>query len=179
QFIVPVTGVNIEQHRTRRVTLVGHMHFAFGQLPNKPGIDGAEYELTSVRLFPRAWNVFKDPANLRPRKVRVDHEPGLFLDKRDKTICAHLIADRSGASVLPDNRVEDRVARVAIPNHGRFALVCDADCCNIFVANGRAADGFGSDANLACPNLVCVMFHPAWLWEDLSEFFLGNGEHFT
>ena len=49
QLVVPAPRVDVEQHGARRVADVGDVRRAAGQLPDQPGVDGAERELAGAR----------------------------------------------------------------------------------------------------------------------------------
>ena len=59
--VVPIQRVDVEQHRPAGVGVVGHMHLAAGQLPDQPGLHGAERQLPGLGLFPRTLYVVQDP----------------------------------------------------------------------------------------------------------------------
>ena len=44
EFVIPGAGVNVEEHGARGVAGVGGVNAAAGQLPEQPGVDGAEGE---------------------------------------------------------------------------------------------------------------------------------------
>jgi len=70
-------------------------------------------------------------------------------------------AEISGAAVLPDNRVMDRPAGLAVPDKRRFALVGNADGGNIARRQpglfNRGACGCGSGG----PQIRGLMLDPA------------------
>ena len=129
--------------------------------------------------FPGARDVLKDPTHFGSGKIGVDDQTRFLLDERHQAVCSHLIADRSGPTVLPNNGMADGFTRLTVPNDSGLALVGDADGGNIFVADGRTANSVSRDTNLACPYFVRIVFDPSRLREKLGKFFLGNGDYFT
>jgi hypothetical protein len=123
--------------------------------------------------------VLEQPPNFRTREVCIYHQAGLGFDEFFQTIGSHLVANRSGTTILPNDRVEDWFTRFSIPNYHRFALICDTDGRDFFQIDIRTADSVSSDFDLRRPDLVRIMLDPAGLREKLSEFFLGDGDHFS
>jgi hypothetical protein len=74
--------------------------------------------------------------------------------------------------------VEDWFARLSIPDYHCFALICDADGRDVFHTDVRTADRLSRNFDLRRPDLVWVMLDPPGFRENLSEFFLGDGNHF-
>ena len=60
-------------------------------------------------------------------EVGVDEQAGLRLDRLAGAVGFEPLAEVRGAAILPDDRVVDRLAGLAVPDDGRFALVGDAD----------------------------------------------------
>ena len=75
--------------------------------------------------------------------------------------------------------MEDWFPCFSIPNHRCFALVCDADGRDVFQIDIRAADRVSCDLDLRRPDLVWIVLDPSGLGKKLSEFFLGDGDHFS
>ena len=53
--------------------------------------------------------------------------PVFFWIMPSQAVALHLVAEAGGAAVLPDDGVADRLAGLAVPDDGGFALVGDAD----------------------------------------------------
>ena len=79
-LFVPLKLLDIEEHRTGSVGVVGDVDLSAGELVDKPGIDGPEVELALLRTLARTGNVLKDPAELSSREVCIDNKSGLFTD---------------------------------------------------------------------------------------------------
>src|SRR4029453_11357299 len=75
------------------------------------------------------------------------------------------------------DRVVDRVAGLAIPDDRRFPLIGDADRGNIPRAKVAAAEGFGRDRNLRCPDFAGVVLDPARLRKDLLKLLLADRDN--
>ena len=82
------------------------------------------------------------------------------------------IAQRGGAAALPDDGMMDRLTGSPIPDDRRLALVGDTDSGDIARLESRLLDRLPCDGDLAVPDFVGVVLHPAGLWEVLSELAL-------
>ena len=69
----------------------------------------------------------------------------------------------------------DRLAGLAVPDDGRFALVRDADGVDVPGSETRPRDRLGGYAQLRRPDLFRVVLDPAGLGEDLLELLLRDG----
>ena len=87
-----------------------------------------------------------------------------------------LIAEPGGAPVLPDNGVVDGLAGAPVPDHGRLALVGDADRGDVPGSEARLGQRLARDLELGRPNLLRVMLDPPGLGEDLAKLLLGHGD---
>ena len=100
---------------------------AAGQAPEQEAVDGAEGELAALGGGARARRVVEQPGDLGGGEIGVDDEAGR---RRDRGSCALGLQPRAtlgGAPVLPDDRVGDRLAGLALPDDRGLALVGDAD----------------------------------------------------
>ncbi len=68
--------MDVKEHGTGGVGVVGDVHAALGHFPDKPGIDGAEQQLAALRTFTRAFNMVEDPLHFGAGKIRVNHKAG-------------------------------------------------------------------------------------------------------
>src|SRR5580704_16354934 len=165
KLVIPVSGVNVEKHRARGVGFIGHVNLAVCQFPDEPGVNRSKGEFAPFRLFASPGNILQQPPNLGTRKVRVDYQARLALDEFFQTLGSHLITDRCGPTVLPNDRVEDWFTCFSIPNQGGLTLVSDADGRDVLQIEIRAADCVSNDFDLRRPDLVWVVFNPSGLWE--------------
>ena len=177
-LVVPVKGVDVEQHGAAGVGIIGDVDLAAGQFPDQPGLHRAEQQLAGLGLLPRAGDVVQDPFQLGGRKVGVDDKARLLPEGFGVAAGLQLVAVGAGAPALPDDGVVDRLAGVPVPDDGGLALVGDADGGDV---GGRRADlvhGRQGHPQLGGPDLVGVVLHPAGLREILGEFLLGDAAHF-
>ena len=141
---------DVEEQRATGIRWIGHVRCAAGQVPDEPAVDRSEGELAACGPIARARNVVEQPLELRPREIGVDDEPRLRGEQRGVTGGAQCVAHRRGAPILPDDRIRDRLARRAIPEHRRLALVGDADGREIARRRCRAF------ASASCMTPDCV-----------------------
>jgi len=155
------------------------VNFAAGQLPDQPGFHCAEQELAALSTGTDARDVLKDPAKFGSGEVGINHEAGLGAERVRQTLGLQRVAILTGAAALPDDGVIDGFTGFLIPNNGGFALVGNADRSNVRCRSTNFLHGFHGNAKLCCPDLICVVFHPAGFREILREFTLCNAAHFT
>src|SRR5215470_16561629 len=121
-----------------------------------------------------AGNAIEQPGELGRGEVRIEHEPGL---RRDAGFVPRRLEARAlvrGSPVLPHDRVRDRDAGLAVPEHRRLALVGDADRGDLARRDPRVGDCLARDVALRAPDLLGVVLHPAGLREDLAELALRH-----
>src|SRR6185436_9001035 len=103
------------------------MPFSTGESIQKKRIDRSESKFSSFRCRPRAIYLIQDPRDFRSGKIRVDQESGTrrypFLVPFDFQPRANFCC----TAILPDNGTMYRLARFALPNDGRLALIGDAN----------------------------------------------------
>src|SRR4030095_150670 len=51
ELVIPIARANVEEQRAARVRRIGDMSFAVRQVPDEPGVDGAERKLAAHRAF--------------------------------------------------------------------------------------------------------------------------------
>ena len=151
------------------------MYPAAGQLPDEPGVDGAEKELARVCALSRAGDVVEQPLYFRTGEVCVRLKSGFMADGVAIAARDELVNDVGGASALPDDGVCDRLSRLFIPDDGSFTLVCYADGGDCVRPHAELCHGSAGDFERGVPYLVRVMLHPARLGIDLPEFLLCRG----
>ena len=173
EFGVPFQGVDIEQHRAGGVGDVGHMDLAAGELPDKPGIHGAEAEFSGLGLLAGAGHVVQDPADLGAGEVGVDDEARLLAD--EISLVPQGVAELGGAAVLPDDGVVHGLAGFRVPDDGGFPLVGNADAGDVQAVDAHFGDGLGDDGRLGRPDFHRVVLHPARFREILGELHLRGG----
>src|SRR5260370_19493927 len=97
------------------------------QIPQKKGVDLSEKQLASRRLRPGAGNIFKQPAQLQSAEVRAQRQSSL----RPEAILPALVGEARdifrNPCILPNDRIRNRLAGLALPEDGSFSLIGDAD----------------------------------------------------
>src|SRR5262245_16639880 len=174
QLVVPLQRVNVEQHRPRRVADVGDVCRVVGQLPDEPGVDGAERELAGRRPRAGARHVVEQPADLARGEIGVDEQAGFCLNRFAGAAGLQPFAVVRRAAILPDDRVVDRLAGLAVPDDRRLALVRDADRGHVFRPHARASERFDGDADLRRPDLLRIVLDPAGVRKNLPELLLRD-----
>ena len=174
QFVIPGLAVQIEEHRARGITGVGDMQAAASQIPDEPGIDGAEGQFATLSFFASAGDMIEQPANFASGKVSVDDKAGFIFYQFRLSGFFQAFAKIGGTPVLPDDGIVDGPARFAVPDYGCFALIGDAESSDVFAGKFGFGQNVASDFELGVPNLAWVMLDPAGLGEDLLEFLLRD-----
>ncbi len=176
-LVVPVQTVDVVEHRAARVGDVGHVDRAAREVPHEPGVHGAKGELARLGALLGTLHVVEDPADLGRREVRVGQEACGRLDVLGHArLTRELVDDRGGAPALPDDGVVDRLARRAVPDDGRLALVGDADGGDARGVDAGGGDGLVHGAVLRGPDLARVVLDPALLREELRELALRHAD---
>ena len=121
--------------------------------------------------------MLQHPLELRAAEIRVDNQTRLFADHLRPTVALQLLAKLRRAAALPDDRRADRLARLAIPEHCRLALIRDADGGDIRRVHAAFANDLLQNRKLGRPDLVGVMFNPAVLRIILRKLPLRHGGH--
>ena len=171
---VPAEFVDIIEHRARGVCVVGDMYLPVRELPDEPGIDRAEQELSPLGLFPRAGDMIQNPFDLRAGKIRVQHQTRRLFDIVPEPAPLQLVADGGRAPALPDDGVVDGLSRRFVPDDGRLALVRNADGGNVPRVDVRLRDDLHHDPVDAGVDLHRVVLHPAGLGVILGKFLLRD-----
>ena len=174
-LVVPVEGLEVHEHGARRVGDVRDMHAAVdaaGEVPDAPGVHVAEHQVAGLGLLAGAGDVVQDPADLGAGEVGGQREADLRPEAVLAALLGELVDEDVGAGVLPDDGVEDRHARLLVPDEGGLALVGDADGGE--VGGGDAGLGHGAldDLARAGPDLHRVVLDPARLRVDLLVLLL-------
>ena len=140
----------------------------------EPGVDGAEREFAALGPLARAGHVVEQPLELGAGEIGIDDEAGLRGDQGGVARFAQRVAQRRGAAILPDDRVGDGLAGRPVPQHGRLALIGDADRGDLARVDAGLRKRLVQDARLRRPDLHRVVLDPARLREDLPELLLRD-----
>ena len=175
QIVVPLVGVDVEQHGAAGVGDIGHMAAPARELPDQPAVHGAEGQLAALGGGARAVDVVQNPAQLGAREIGVDQQARLALDGVGMSGLAQLGAQRLGAAVLPDDGVVYGLARGAVPDHRGLALVGDAQGADVGRRQPGLGQGLARRGQLGAPDLARIVLDPAGPGIDLRQLQLGRG----
>ena len=163
QLGVPGPRPDVAEHRAARVGHVGGEDGAAGEVPDDPGVDGAEREV----VVDRDVAVLEHPGELGAGEVRVEDEAGPFANEREVAVGLEFVAAVGGAAVLPDDRIAVGHAGGAVPGDDGLALVRDADRADPVATD--LADHVVQRVDDGIPDLLGVVLDPAGLGVVLGE----------
>jgi hypothetical protein len=173
-FAVPAALDDVVEECARGVGGVGGVDLAACEAIDEPAVDGAEGEFAFLRTGASAGDVVEEPGELGAGEIRVEKEAGFCRHHLFAAFVLQAGAEGGGAAVLPDDGRVDGFAGLAIPQHGGFALVGDADGGD--VAGGCACECVANDLDRRLPDLLGVVFDPAVLGIELAVFGLRGFE---
>ena len=183
QFLVPVLCVQVEQHGARGIAHIGGMHpratLTACELPQQPTVHRAKRQIALPCQGARARHMVEQPFEFGARKIRVDHQPGFVPHQLLQAARAKFGAQCFSAPVLPHDGVVQRLPRVPVPQHGGFTLVGDAYGRDVFRTQPSLRQSILGCGELAGPNLIGIMLHPAGLRKNLPELALCRGHRAT
>src|SRR5690606_18752808 len=155
------------------------MRFSVCHVPDKPGVNRTEQQLTTRSFFSCLWNVVEHPLYFCSREIRVDNQTGLFTHIRTKPHRNHFFANGGRALILPHDGVIYRLTSSFIPHHGGFTLIGNAYSHDCFRMKLMICNQTFQYTQLRVENLYGIMLHPTRLWKDLPKFFLCNSLYLT
>ena len=182
ELFIPGQGVDVEEHGAGGVGIVRDVDCAFrmdsaaGQVPDEPGVDGAEEEFALVRKFLCFGDVVEKPADLGGGEVGVDDEAGLLFDGLEMSLCLQFLGIVRGAAALPDDGVVDGTTGRFIPKDGGLTLVGDTDGGDVGGVDLAFAEDGGDALEFGHEDVFRTMFYPACMRIDLLELSLGFGD---
>ncbi|MNH06927.1 hypothetical protein D3C79_663070 [compost metagenome] len=176
-LLVPLKGVDVEEHGARGVGVVGDVHLAAGEFPDQPAVDGTEQQIAALGALTSAFDIVEDPLELGAGEVRVGDQAGGFADVVLQAVTLELFADLGAAPALPDDGVVHRTTGFLVPHHGGFTLVGDTDGGYLVVAQACLGQGFDHGRALGGEDFHRVVLDPAGLWVMLCEFALRGANH--
>mmetsp|Transcript_11791 Transcript_11791/g.27714 ORF Transcript_11791/g.27714 Transcript_11791/m.27714 type:complete len:274 (-) Transcript_11791:1014-1835(-) len=165
--------MDVEQQGARGIARVGRMHPAAAELPQQPAVDRAKGQLAARGALAGPGHMVEQPAQLGGREIRVQHQAGELAHARLRALLLQGLAKGRRAAVLPDQGAVQRLAGLAVPQHGGLALVGDADGHHLGV---RCGQGLACAGELAGPDLAGIVLHPARLRVVLGQLTLGRGQ---
>ena len=150
------------------------MRAALAEVPDKPGINGAEKQFARFGLGASAGHVVEYPAHLGAGKIGIEHKAGFLTNNLSLARSAQLVAKASRAAVLPYNGIVYGCTGGLVPHNSGFALVGDANCGQFVALHIGVFQAFLGNMRLRVKDFIGVMFNPAGLGEYLGKFPLGN-----
>ena len=170
QLVVPLERLEIHQHGAARVGDVGDVLPAVraaGEVPDDPGVDGAEERVAAVGRLAQPVDVVEHPLELAAGEVRGRDQAGPLPDHVAAAVGVERLDDRVGPGVLPDDRVGVGAAGVPVPDDGGLALVGDADAVDVGGGQVQAGQAGPDDRLGPLPDLQRVVLDPAGPRQDL------------
>jgi hypothetical protein len=164
--------LDVEEQRACSVRRIGDVHPAAGELPREPTVDRSESQFATTGAGAGAGDVVEQPFQLGAREIRVENQSGSFAEQLGVPGGCQAVAQSRRASILPDDRPVQRLAAVAIPQHGRFSLIGDADCGDLVRGDAMVAQHGARDGQLRFPDLGGVVLDPSGLRVVLGKLLL-------
>ncbi len=174
QHIVPVQRMQVHQLGAAGVGHVGHVQS--GEMPQQPGIDRAEQQIALFRTQPRVGDVVQQPAQLQRAEIAGQRQAGLGTETVLAAVSRVIRHQGIGSRILPDQGVVNRLARGAVPQQGRLALIGDADGGEVAPRQSGAAQRLGDHRLGVAPDFDRIVFHPAGHGIDLPVLVLRHGD---
>ena len=173
QVVAPFDRLQIHQRRAGSIGRIGGVDPTAGQFPDQPGVDRAQLDLALRRPLARPGHSIQEPGELGRREVGIEDQAGGGLDYRLVALGGQAGGDVGGAAILPDDGAMQRLAGRRVPDHGRFALIGDADGVEAGDAAGLAHH-LSTGLERRGPDFGGVMFDPAGFGEMLGQFDLAD-----
>src|ERR1700684_1710603 len=112
-MLIPSILDNVVEHCPAGISPVCDVLLAVSQIPDKPGIHSAKGKLALFGLLTCSLHVVEYPRDLGSRKRGINPQAGLLPNRIVCAIVRKPSAQRSTSAILPDNRVVDRLPRLA------------------------------------------------------------------
>ena len=180
QLLVPVQGDQVHQHGAAGVGDVGHVHAApgaAGEVPQQPGVDGAEDGLAAFGVGAQAVEVVEHALQLAAGEVGGQGQARLVPDHLAAAVPVQAGGDPVGPGVLPDDGVPVRPPGAPVPRQRGFPLVGQAQGDQVGGAQAGCVQALFDDGAGPLPDLGGVVLHPAGPGHDLRVLQLVPG-HF-
>ena len=161
EVVVPALTVDVEEHGAGGVAGVGCVHLAAGEAPEQEGVDRAEGKLAAFRTAAGIRHIVQEPGELGAGEIGVDHEARGGGHVLLETVRHQLAAQGRRAAVLPDDGVVHRSAGCAVPEHGRLALVGDADGSHRGRIELRCQKRIAANRQRIGPDMQGIVLDPA------------------
>jgi len=144
--------------------------------PQQEGIDITEQHLARFRPLARAGEMVQQPADFQRAEIGGERQPGLGAEAAGAALARELGDVLVHARILPDQRVGQRLAGLAIPQDGGLALVGDAQRRQVAGVQAALRHGLGDHLAGPQPDLVRIVLHPSGLRIDLPVLPLRAGD---
>ncbi len=177
QLLIPLQRMDVEEHRPRSVRHIGHMPLTLRQLPYQPAVHRPKRQLPSLRPFPRSVDMIQNPVDLTAREVSIRQQPSLCLNRIPIPTLTQSIAERRRPTILPHNRVIDRLTRLPIPNNSSLPLIRNSNRGDIVFRQISRSQRLCRHATLRSPYLRRRVLHPTRLRKYLFKWPLCNRNH--
>ena len=174
QVLIPLVFDDVVQQRPRSVGAIRDVALPAREVPDQPAVDRPERKLALLGQRTRPVDMIENPRNLCSGEVWVDQETSLVPDHLLVAVVAKLRAEFGGPSILPHDRVVDRLTRLAIPYDRRLALVRNADRRDIAWPHVRPGKHLDGGRQLRGKDVDRVMLDPAGVRILLFELMLGD-----
>lgn len=135
-------------------------------------IHGAECQFTTLGLRACVAHVIEQPLQLGAGEIRIYEQPGLRLNGLRPALRAQGCAQGLLAAILPDNGVVDGLPGLAIPQHGGFTLIGNANGTDVLGRQARFLKSFASSGKLCIPDFDRIVLDPARARIDLPKLSL-------
>ena len=172
----PGPGLGVEEQGTAGVGGIGGVGAAVrpaGEVPQDPGVDGAEGEAGVGRVEPEAA-LGEEPGGLGGAEVRIEHEPGAVAHQGQMTGLGQAPAEGGSAPVLPDDGPVEGPAAAPVEGDQGLALVGDADGRHRLAGLGQAGPHLGQGGLNGLGDLERIVLHPARAGEVLGQLPVGH-----
>ena len=126
KLVVPVQGVDVEQHRPAGICDVRGVDQLVRKVPYQPGVDRPAGELAALCPALAVWHFVQEPPDLGAREVGVYRQPRLPPHCGLVAARLQLIAQLRRPPALPHDGVRYRLPRPAVPHDESLALVRNA-----------------------------------------------------
>ncbi len=143
------------------------------QMPGQKRINVAKNHVAGFSELPNAGHMFEQPADFQAAEVSAERQSSLGAKAVRAAVAGKLCDVVVDTCVLPNNRVGHRLAGFSVPQNRSFALVSNADCCEIGGAKIFLLQCLRDDRLGGVPDLVGIMFNPSGLGINLFVLFLG------
>lgn len=177
QLRIPAARLDVAEHRAGGVGRIGDMNPSLGQFPDQPGVDRAKRKAAAPGKGAGPFDVLEDPSELGSGEVGVHDQAGPAANRSDEFVRLELIAHSCRATVLPDDRVADRLSGLAIPDEGRLALVRDANARDLDRLRAGQPNRLAGHGKLGGPDRLGIMLNPPRLGKQLRELLLRDGDN--